>query len=642
MSAAQAIQLGVSRSGAPSELRTFEAGEVSVGRSHHADVRILGGPISRRHLVFVHGARGWAARNGGRRVPTLHNGATLPPGAAVPVRGGDVFGVGPWRIDVRFAGGDALLAWIAAERARRGDASIVLRLDRHERPSEWLGFSGGPVVAGRSATADVVLEGYLVSRRHASLERSAGGWTVTHAGRMLPTAVNDRELPVGSPRPLADGDSVRVGAARLVVCLGDRLPALPWDSPHELDGSVTRAIPVAPDRTGAPDRTAAPDESEADAGDAGGAAWPSTYLETRHARRAPADDDDDDGAHTRRLWGEDDGDAATDEPPGTHEPRASREEETRDIEALRGDAATPGEEIPPTSSGRPAAASGDLPQTWWETRRAGAGEIPPTELAGPHDGRAPLREGALVDDRFRIVRRVPADRPAAAWSATDERSGAALVVYEVFHEEEDSADDRARLDEDLRRVAASAHAAVERVVEVLGSGPHVLVACEALPGRTLRDEMAQRAAARQPFSSEETARAGREMIAAFSFVGPRVVHGALSPDLVRVADDGAVRIAALGWRMLLARDLRRAPPSERRYAAPELAAGGEDWRADQYSVAAVLWEMVAGASPRASPPARSEMGAAGSGSWYAALSRALDAVPDRRFPSWDAFRAAIP
>jgi diguanylate cyclase (GGDEF)-like protein len=66
-----------------------------------------------------------------------------------------------------------------------------------------------PTRLGRADDSDVVLTDNAASRRHALVAPAPDGYAVTDLGSTNGTYVNDE--PVGGPRPLRDGDYLRVG-----------------------------------------------------------------------------------------------------------------------------------------------------------------------------------------------------------------------------------------------------------------------------------------------------------------------------------------------------------------------------------------------------------------------------------------------
>jgi len=67
----------------------------------------------------------------------------------------------------------------------------------------------GPALIGRAGECDLRPDEPTVSRRHARIDVAAGGHVVADLGSANGTRVNDE--PVAGPRPLRDGDYLRVG-----------------------------------------------------------------------------------------------------------------------------------------------------------------------------------------------------------------------------------------------------------------------------------------------------------------------------------------------------------------------------------------------------------------------------------------------
>jgi serine/threonine protein kinase len=120
-----------------------------------------------------------------------------------------------------------------------------------------------------------------------------------------------------------------------------------------------------------------------------------------------------------------------------------------------------------------------------------------------------------------------------------------------------------------------------------------------------------------------------------------LVHGAVSPDHVLVADDGRVVVGGIGGGRV---------PGASGYVAPErLHGAGPSPAADQFALCAGAWETVTGKRPftgatvgalavamttaPAAPPRADPR--------LAVLARGLAAEPARRWPSLDALVAAL-
>lgn len=104
---------------------------------------------------------------------------------------------------------------------------LQYRSGQHVKTPRVIELKGDEVTLGRSRKqADVVVdipiaEGFVISRKHATLRRRCDGWTLRDAGSINGVAVNGERLIVGSERFLREGDLVCLGGATkfgLVYC----------------------------------------------------------------------------------------------------------------------------------------------------------------------------------------------------------------------------------------------------------------------------------------------------------------------------------------------------------------------------------------------------------------------------------------
>jgi hypothetical protein len=107
-----------------------------------------------------------------------------------------------------------------AERLERAGAAaggpfLVLRDGGGRQRIHPLDPAAGPVHVGRASDADVVIGWDAeVSRRHAVIACDDGVWTVADEG-LSRNGTHVGSTRVTAPRPLRDGDVVRVGRTRI-------------------------------------------------------------------------------------------------------------------------------------------------------------------------------------------------------------------------------------------------------------------------------------------------------------------------------------------------------------------------------------------------------------------------------------------
>ena len=122
----------------------------------------------------------------------------------------------------------------AARVVERRAARLIAGANVYHLPSER------PAVIGRDVTCDVVLGNSSISRRHAELAPSSGGYVVRDLGSANGTWVGLTRLQPHVPHGLEPGDSVRFGQVffTFAVAEGDHEPDL---------GQRPHAVLIGPD-----------------------------------------------------------------------------------------------------------------------------------------------------------------------------------------------------------------------------------------------------------------------------------------------------------------------------------------------------------------------------------------------------------
>jgi len=223
-------------------------------------------------------------------------------------------------------------------------------------------------------------------------------------------------------------------------------------------------------------------------------------------------------------------------------------------------------------------------------------------------------------ERFQIVRPLGAD--AAGFVAHDASiNPPRLVVLARATRGASTPEDRSRVVTRCRGLVGLAHPKVVPIREVLERDGEVLVVCDFVDGEWLSALMA--VDPRPPV--EVLLRIVLDVLEGLAALHDlrdergqplKIVHGALSPDCVLVADDGVAEIA---------RPFGVSPQKPDRFVAPELRRGEApgDIRADVYSAGAMLREVLGSASADAK--------------WAEQLTdiawRACSVDPENRWPS---------
>ena len=243
--------------------------------------------------------------------------------------------------------------------------------------------------------------------------------------------------------------------------------------------------------------------------------------------------------------------------------------------------------------------------------------------SGSDEQAAPLHAGQTVG-RYVVLERVGAGGMGTVYAAYDPELDRKVALKIL----------RARRSAvvEARALAKITHPNVLHVYEAGSVGELVFVAMELVTGTTLAEW------SREPRSQREILAAllaaGRGLAAVHA---AGIVHRDFKPHNVLVSHEGHVFVSDFGLALLPA-DEHRGAAGTPFYMAPELASGRVDARSDQFSFGVVAWEALYGARPSA---AKTRPSRAVPKEIYAALCRALDDDPARRFPSMDALLAAL-
>lgn len=94
-----------------------------------------------------------------------------------------------------------------------GGIGPALVVQKGPDAGERFALSADVVTIGRDPASDIFLNDITVSRRHARIERGAGGFTLSDSGSLNGTYVNRDRI---ESRPLARGDEIQIGKFRLI------------------------------------------------------------------------------------------------------------------------------------------------------------------------------------------------------------------------------------------------------------------------------------------------------------------------------------------------------------------------------------------------------------------------------------------
>jgi hypothetical protein len=264
-----------------------------------------------------------------------------------------------------------------------------------------------------------------------------------------------------------------------------------------------------------------------------------------------------------------------------------------------------------------------------------------------------LPSGAVLQDRYEILREIGRGGYSVVYQARDRRVGSDVAIKLLVPPPAAARLARERLRREVQAVRRLSHPNVVTVYDVADDGPWTFVVLEYVAGPDLAVRVRQRGL----LDAAAAARLGRDVAAALEAAHRGgILHRDVKPQNVLLAPDGRARLTDFGSARLagLATVTHTGgivgTPA---YAAPEVMAGGRgDARADCYGLGMTLYFGLVGELPPRGAREGSAKALAGGHhprerradvpDWLdAAAARATAADPDERYPSVGLFAAAL-
>jgi beta-lactam-binding protein with PASTA domain len=207
--------------------------------------------------------------------------------------------------------------------------------------------------------------------------------------------------------------------------------------------------------------------------------------------------------------------------------------------------------------------------------------------------------GRVVDGRYLVESRIARGGMATVYLALDhrlDREVALKVMHEHLAEDDGFV---SRFVREARSAARLSHPNVVQVFDQGSDGTVLYLAMEYLPGRTLRDVLAQRGA----LTPRETVSVLEPILSALGAAHRAgIVHGDVKPENVILTDDGRIKVADFGLARAITSPIGSAATGELLgtvgYLAPEMVSGGIiTVRADVYAAGIMLFELLTGKQP---------------------------------------------
>lgn len=208
--------------------------------------------------------------------------------------------------------------------------------------------------------------------------------------------------------------------------------------------------------------------------------------------------------------------------------------------------------------------------------------------------------GALLLNRYEILKEVGRGGLAQVFSAHDSVRDELVALKVLSANHATNRVVRQRFLQEGRLASSLSHPNICRVFDLHEDDQLVFLSMELLQGMTLRDEMKARQRRKSPYSVQRIRRLFKHMGAALELVHKTSVHRDIKPENIWAGKNGNYKLFDFGIAKHSDYSMTSAGVEigTAYYMAPEQHKGSpSDARADQYSLAVVLYEMATGNLP---------------------------------------------
>lgn len=251
--------------------------------------------------------------------------------------------------------------------------------------------------------------------------------------------------------------------------------------------------------------------------------------------------------------------------------------------------------------------------------------------------------GTVLWERYEIRAVLGSSALGELWRCVDKETNLEVALRWLPPDMRRSKPAMAMIHAGIRRIADQAHPNLATIRQIVYVGDQIYLVGDFAPGVDIGTWA--RAGADGRRTLDETLPALRQVAEALDFAHDRrIIHRNLKPSNIYLGPDGVARVTdfglALHHHVTIVHGAAVRSGTTGAYLAPELREGGEaDSASDQYALAALAWELLAGAPPE--PDGDGEPPGSLPGSARAALRRALSKKPRNRFVTCADFVKAL-
>ncbi|MEW6531871.1 MAG: serine/threonine-protein kinase [Thermodesulfobacteriota bacterium] len=286
------------------------------------------------------------------------------------------------------------------------------------------------------------------------------------------------------------------------------------------------------------------------------------------------------------------------------------------------------------------------PSAGWEQTRLDSDRPASAQRPATRSPIDRLEIGQILMDRYEVLDLLGVGGMGAVYRAYDQNLGKQIAIKVLLPHFLDNSVARERFFLEAKISVALSHPNIVNVFDLQREGTFYFLAMELLEGHSLREEMKKRTLQKNRFSIPEIMQVAKSICDALSYAHQYSVHRDVKPENVWLCKDGTIKLMDFGIARMLDSDrvtMTMAGTGTAYYMAPEQLKGAKDLdhRADQYSVAVMLYEMLTGDVPAGRMESARNLRSDAPKKMSAALDQALSVKASERFPSMDQFLQAF-
>lgn len=249
-----------------------------------------------------------------------------------------------------------------------------------------------------------------------------------------------------------------------------------------------------------------------------------------------------------------------------------------------------------------------------------------------------MEPGAVLSSRLEIGQLLGQGGMGNVYAARDRLKDEDVAIKVLRQDLLFSAAAKERFLAEAKVSCSLSHPNIVRVHDVGVSGNYYYFSMERLKGHNLRERIEAYHRENREFSVEEVTDIARQLIDALRYAHRYIVHRDIKPENIWLAEDGTVKLMDFG----IARAYSSSHMTQTGmtlgtayYMAPEqrTAAKDVDWRADQYALGVVFYELLAGTLPTGAVKPLESVRPDLPRRYARALMKAMSPKPEDRFPA---------